>query len=192
MHHRHMQHRYMHRAHKSLPIRWWCWWWWWWFAWTRVLVTKVKTLADFNHVFSNIGYIAFGFIFLILVRWYLNWKISSVHLRTKFSLLLKFSDISPPTTVIQMWYTQKIPTLGWSKYFWEKWESDEFKTFQPWYSASFWAFLRNGLRPHIWGDPISVLPHLPHQSELSIWHNIHVCIIVKMTQWRQCCDLKCY
>ena len=32
---------------------------------------KVTTLADFNHFFSNIGYIAFGLIFLILVRWQL-------------------------------------------------------------------------------------------------------------------------
>ena len=37
-----------------------------------LLETKVKTLADFNHFFSNIGYIAFGLIFLILVRWFVR------------------------------------------------------------------------------------------------------------------------
>lgn len=46
--------------------------------------------------------------------------------------------------------------------------------FQSWDPAPLWPFLRDGLRSHIRGNPLGLLPHLSHQSELSVWHNIHV------------------
>ena len=112
---------------------------------------SVFKVSDFNHIFSNIHYILFGLLFLLIV-----WQRRKQHrlFEVKSCSNMKLSSI----------HTYYVP--GKTQ---KKWNNNKI-----WPATTLRDVLCDGHCIDIRRVPLGHIPHLPYGPKLSVWHCLHV------------------